>query len=275
MTGEMTAPLNAHSSTFAEHRPFLLSIAYRMLGTASEAEDIVQDCYLRWREVPVGEIHSPKSYLARTVTHLCINHLQSARVRREQYIGPWLPEPLLTAKGEDPVELSESLTMAFLVLLESLSPVERAVFLLSEVFDQDITEVAEAVGKTPVNCRQILHRARQAVATRRPRFEARKEDAAPLLQSFTQAIYSGDMQGLLSLMHPDAVLMTDGGGKVQAALNPIISADKVARFFLGVAKKSAVSDLEVRLTEVNRQPGILLLRNGAIESTMVFHIENG
>jgi RNA polymerase sigma-70 factor (ECF subfamily) len=271
----MTAPLDAHSTTFAEHRPFLLSVAYRMLGTASEAEDIVQDCYLRWREVPLEEIKTPKSYLARAVTHLCINHLQSARVRREQYVGPWLPEPLLTAEAEDPVELSESLTMAFLVLLESLSPVERAVFLLSEVFDQDITEIAESVGKTPVNCRQILHRAREAVAARRPRFEARKEDVAPLLQSFTQAIYSGDVQRLTALLHPEAVLMTDGGGKVQAALNPIFSADKVARFFIGVAKKTALSDFEVRLTEVNRQPGMLLLRNGAVESTMVFHLENG
>jgi RNA polymerase sigma-70 factor, ECF subfamily len=264
---------NFHATTFAEHRSFLLSLAYRMLGSTTEAEDIVQECYLRWLKVPREEVESPKAYLAKVVTRQCINYWQSARVRREQYVGPWLPAPLLTAEAEDPVELSESLTMAFLVLLESLSPTERAVFLLSEVFDYSVEEIAGTVGKTAVNCRQILHRARTAVATRRPRFEARTEDAIPLLKSFEHAVSSGDLRALVNLLHPEALLMTDGGGKVKAALNPISGADKVARFFLGIAGRPEVQGLEPMFTEINREPGIVFLRNSRIEATMVFHIE--
>lgn len=271
----MQASPDLHLTTFAENRSLLLSIAYRMLGRTSEAEDIVQDCYLRWRDVELNGVESPKAYLAATVTRQCINYLQSARVRREQYVGPWLPEPLLTTTLDDPVERSESLTMAFLVLLESLSPVERAVFLLSEVFDYSVKEVAEAVGKTDVNCRQILHRAREAVAARRPRFEARKEDVAPLIQSFGQAMYSGDLDALIRLLHVDAVLMTDGGGKVQSAMNPISGAEKVARFFTGVARKPGGWGLEPTMAELNREPGLILLRDGELVSTIVFHFEEG
>ena len=259
---------------FSAQRAFLQSLAYRMLGSVSEAEDVVQECYLRWREVD-QTVESPRAYLSTVVTRLCINHLRSARVRREQYVGPWLPEPIDTSSSSDPVELSESLTMGFLVLLESLSPTERAVFLLGEVFDYTMDEVAGIVEKTPTNCRQILHRARTAVAERRTRFRATQESAAELLTRFGEAVNSGNMDGLLKILHADAVLMTDGGGKVQALPQPIFGADKIARFFFGVAKKIGGWRVVTVPAELNREPALLAYRDGKLVSTMVFQIEEG
>src|SRR3712207_4201920 len=177
-----------------------------MLGSVAEAEDIVQEAYLRWQEVPETEVRSPKSYLSAVVTRLSIDRLRSARARREEYVGPWLPEPLVSDRTEevvDPTELDESLSMAFLVLLESLNPVERAVFLLREVFDYEYEEISRIVGKSEANCRQIARRARQSVAARRPRFERSLEQGEQLTRQFVEACTSGDMEGLLGLLSED------------------------------------------------------------------------
>lgn len=229
--------MTAWTEDFERHRSLLFSIAYRMLGSVAEAEDVVQEAYLRWREVPEGEVRSPKSYLSAVVTRLSIDRLRSAR--REEYIGPWLPEPLISDRAEELAahdELDESLSMAFLVLLESLNPVERAVFLLREVFDYDYEEISSIVRKSEANCRQIARRARQSVAARRPRFERSLEKEKMLIERFVEACMSGDMEGLLELLSEDVTLWSDGGGKVAAAPYPIHGPEKVARFLVGVLR---------------------------------------
>jgi RNA polymerase sigma-70 factor (ECF subfamily) len=231
--------MTARIEDFERHRSLLFSIAYRMLGSVADAEDVVQEAYLRWREVPEAEVRSPTSYLAAVVTRLSIDRLRSARVRREEYVGPWLPEPLVTDRGEegaDLVELDESLSMAFLVVLESLNPVERAVFLLREVFDYEYEEISSIVGKSEANCRQIARRARQSVAAHRPRFERSLEKENRLTERFVEACMSGDMEGLLKLLSEDVTLWSDGGGKVAASPYPIYGAERVARFLVGVLR---------------------------------------
>ena len=229
--------MTAWTEDFERHRSLLFSIAYRMLGSVAEAEDVMQEAYLRWREVPEGEVRSSKSYLSAVVTRLSIDRLRSAR--REEYIGPWLPEPLISDRAEELAahyELDESLSMAFLVLLESLNPVERAVFLLREVFDYDYEEISSIVRKSEANCRQIARRARQSVAARRPRFERSLEKEKMLTERFVEACMSGDMEGLLELLSEDVTLWSDGGGKVAAAPYPIHGPEKVARFLVGVLR---------------------------------------
>ena len=229
--------MTACTEDFERHRSLLFSIAYRMLGSVAEAEDVMQEAYLRWREVPEGEVRSSKSYLSAVVTRLSIDRLRSAR--REEYIGPWLPEPLISDRAEELAahyELDESLSMAFLVLLESLNPVERAVFLLREVFDYDYEEISSIVRKSEANCRQIARRARQSVAARRPRFERSLEKEKMLTERFVEACMSGDMEGLLELLSEDVTLWSDGGGKVAAAPYPIHGPEKVARFLVGVLR---------------------------------------
>ncbi|HJQ28818.1 MAG TPA: RNA polymerase sigma-70 factor [Rubrobacter sp.] len=244
---------------FDRNRPLLFSIAYRMLGSVMEAEDVVQEAFLRWEGAPEDEVRSPSAYLSTVVTRLCIDRLRSARVRREQYVGPWLPEPLLEEKAPEipgSADLDDSLSMAFLVLLESLTPVERAVFLLREVFDYDYTEIASLVGKSEANCRQISRRARQSVAARRPRFESSPEQEERLLDSFLRASLSGDMEALLALLSEDVTLYSDGGGKTQAALKPVYGAGRVIRFLSGILKK-APPNFSVRQTRVNGGPGFV------------------
>jgi RNA polymerase sigma-70 factor, ECF subfamily len=219
-------------------------------------------------------VKSPKHYLISATTRQAINHLNSARVRREEYVGSWLPEPMLTAATTDPVELSESLMVAFLVLLESLSPVERAVFLLSEVFDYRPGEVAEIMGKSEANCRQILHRAREAVNQRRRRYEVSGDAVQPVLETFGRAVEQGDIGALLSTLDANAVAYTDSGGKVRAAINPVRGADRVARFVAGIAAKGGAG-VTYEFTEINRQPGMLALRNGEVFSTVTFDIADG
>ena len=232
--------MTVNTEDFERHRSLLFSIAYRMLGSVAEAEDVVQEAYLRWREVPETEVRSPRSYLSAVVTRLSINRLRSARAQREQYVGPWLPEPLLWDRAEEiatgSAGLDESLSIAFLVLLESLNPVERAVFLLREVFDYDYEEISRIVNKSEANCRQIAHRARQSVAARRPRFEHSREQEERLIRQFLEACTSGDMEGLLGLLSEDVTLWSDGGGKVAAAPYPIHGPERVARFLLGVLR---------------------------------------
>ena len=231
--------MTARTEDFERHRSLLFSIAYRMLGSVTDAEDLVQEAYLRWRGAPEAEVRSPKSYLSAVVTRLSIDRLRSARARREEYVGPWLPEPLVSDRAEELAvrdELDETLSMAFLVLLESLNPVERAVFLLREVFDYDYEEISSIVGKSEANCRQIARRARQAVAARRPRFERSPEKWERMTERFVEACTTGDMKGLLELLSEDVTLWSDGGGKVAAAPYPIYGAEKVAKFLIGVLR---------------------------------------
>ncbi len=244
---------------FDRHRSLLFSIAYRMLGSVMEAEDIVQESFLRWERADGSEVRSPRAYLSAVATRLCMDHLRSARMRREQYVGPWLPEPLPTGTESDVAEtamLDESLSIAFLVLLESLSPVERAVFLLREVFDYDYPEVSHIVGKSEANCRQISHRAREAVAARRPRFEASHGQEENLTRRFIEACAAGDMEGLLGVPSEDITLWSDGGGRVRAALNPIQGSDRVSRFLFGILGKASPS-IVIQQTSINGRPGIV------------------
>jgi RNA polymerase sigma-70 factor, ECF subfamily len=268
----------AATETFERHRSLLFSIAYRMLGSVMEAEDVVQEAFLRWQEASGRGIHAPKSYLSTVVTRLSIDRLRSAKARREEYVGPWLPEPIATGEGSDvadAVALDETLSMAFLVLLESLTPVERAVFLLREVFDYDYAEIASLVGKSEDNCRQISRRARQSVAARRPRFESSPEQEERLMSSFLEACMSGDMEGLLALLSADATLWSDGGGKTRAALNPIHGADRIARFFSGILRK-APPGLVVRRASINGRPGFIgYFENGRPQSFTTFDVAEG
>ena len=264
------------SGTFDEHRPLLFSIAYRMLGSVMDAEDVLQEAFLRWQRVPEEEIRSPKSYLSAIVTRLCIDQLRSAKARREEYVGPWLPEPLPSEQGSGgAATLDESLSMAFLVLLESLTPVERAVFLLREVFDYDYEEIADLVGKSEANCRQIARRARQSVAARRPRFEHSPEQEERLTKSFIEACMEGDMEALLEMLSEDITLYSDGGGKARAALRPIHGADNVARFLFGIIRK-APPGLVVRRTRINGQPGIVgYYADGRPQSVTTLEVAEG
>ena len=263
---------------FDRHRPLLFSIAYRMLGSVADAEDIVQDTYLRWRRASEREVRSPKAYLSTVVTRLCIDHLRSAKVRRERYVGPWLPEPLLVEEGsgvEDAVVMDDSLSMAFLVLLESLTPAERAVFLLREVFGYEYEEIARTVGKSEANCRQIARRAKQSVAARRPRFESSPEQEERLIGGFLDACLGGDVEGLVSLLSEDVTLWSDGGGKTRAALNPIHGADKVARFFSSILRK-VPPGFVVRWARVNGRPGLVgYFGDGSPQSVMTFDAAEG
>jgi RNA polymerase sigma-70 factor (ECF subfamily) len=250
---------------FAELRPLLFSIAYRMLGSATDAEDIVQEAYLRFhRETAAGtEVESTKSYLSAVTTRLCIDHLRSARVRRESYVGTWLPEPLLTDEGSDAerhAETADSLSMGFLVLLESLTPVERAVFLLREVFEYDYGEIASVVGKSEENCRQIAVRARRQVQAGKPRFAASKAERDTLARRFFQAAAEGDVEGLVGLLAADVVAYADGGGKATAFPRPVHGREKVVRLLQGpAARGERLSVSGMRMAEINGQPGALFL----------------
>ena len=248
--------------TFEELRPYLFSLAYRMLGSAADAEDVVQDAFIRWQRA--DGVANSKAYLSKVVTRLCIDHLRSARVRRESYVGPWLPEPLLTDASPDAakaVERAESLSMAFLVMLESLSPVERAVFLLREVFGYGYEEIAETVGRSEANCRQIAHRAKEHIEARRPRFIAEKAKQQQLLAAFFEACAGGDLERLTGVLTEDVTLWSDGGGRVRAARRPIYGGAKVARFVLGILGRTEES-AAVQVAEVNGQPGFIVFEDG-------------
>jgi RNA polymerase sigma-70 factor (ECF subfamily) len=265
MAGTSTTD-TTRTPVYQELRPLLFSIAYRMVASASDAEDLVQEAFLRWhREARRGtEIASPKAWLSTVTTRLAINHLQSARVRRERYVGTWLPEPLVT--DTDPgglmraAETADSLSLAFLVLLESLSPVERAVFLLREVFDYGYDEIAAVVGKSPDNCRQIAVRARRQVEARKPRFEASRDKREELSRRFFAAVEAGDVEQLVGLLAADVVVYADGGGKGPAFPRPVFGRDRAIRLFAaGMQARRRVGVTRIRHVEVNGQPGALYL----------------
>src|SRR5882762_4749670 len=219
-------------AAFEQHRGLLFSIAYRMLGSVADAEDTLQDAFIRWQRASAVDIRSPRAFLVTIVSRLCINHLQSARVQREAYVGEWLPEPLVTEPGSNASEIlqmDESVSMAFLVLLERLTPVERAVFLLHEVFDYKHSEIAEVLDQSEANCRQILRRARQHVGVVGRRFKASTQERNDLLERFVQATRNGDMEGLVALLSRDVALHSDGGGKAIALPDQIHGAETVAR----------------------------------------------
>jgi RNA polymerase sigma-70 factor, ECF subfamily len=265
---------------YEELRPLLFSIGYRMVGSVAEAEDIVQESFLRFhRAVAEGEeVESPKAYLSTVATRLGIDHLRSARVRREQYVGEWLPEPLLTDPTTDTAqhaETADSLSLAFLVLLESLSPVERAVFLLHDVFGYGYDEIAGVVGKREDNCRQLAVRARRHVDERKPRFEASREEREELAARFFAAVEEGDTQGLLDLLAQDVVVYGDGGGKGPSWLRPIYGRERVSRLLLGFGRFREAG-VTIRQTEVNGQPGAVLLdREGRLISVLSLDIADG
>lgn len=273
-----TASHETALAVFDEHRRLLLSIAYRMLGSSGDAEDMLQETFLRWQHASVWEIRHPRAFLVTVITRLCINQLQSARVTREQYFGQWLPEPLLTgatAGAATTPGLDGSLSMAFLMLLERLTAVERAVFLLREVFDYEYAEVAGMVGQSEVNCRQILKRAKEHIAEGRPRFDVSPEQRERLLQQFLEATAQGDMQGLLALLSEDVVLYTDGGGKATAVPNPIHGAERVARFFFGAREKLMPRDVVRRIAEINGQPGVVVYHQGRVFGVLTMDVAEG
>src|SRR6187549_1148247 len=223
-------------ASFESHRPLLFSIAYRMLGSASEAEDVNQDAWLRARQDEQADVRSPRAYLATIVTRLCIDHLRSGEKTRMEYPGPWLPEPLAEPNQES-VELASSLTTAFLVLLEQLAPTERAVFLLREVFEFDFDEIARSVGKSEENTRQILSRARSRLRDPRPRFTVSRDESEEVVRRFRHACMTGNVEELMAVLHTDATLVADGGGKAAAATRPVLGADRIAKFVLGYTRK--------------------------------------
>jgi RNA polymerase sigma-70 factor (ECF subfamily) len=261
-------------SAFERHRGLLFSIAYRMLGSVADAEDALQDAFIRWQRAADTDVRSAKAFLVTIVSRLCINHLQSARVQRETYVGEWLPEPLVTEPGSDVsriAQVNESVSIAMLLLLERLNPVERAVFLLAEIFDYTHAEIAAIVGSSEANCRQLLKRARQHVRIERPRFNASGRHHTELLERFARAAGNGDIDGLLALLAHDVVMHTDGGGKANALPLPIYGPDNVARASVfGLSKLKALKPLQ-RIVGINGEPGIVSYVDGRPQS--VFTIE--
>jgi RNA polymerase sigma-70 factor (ECF subfamily) len=245
---------------FEVYRPLLFSLAYRMLGTRADAEDIVQDAYLRWQAASQEEVRAPKSYLTTVVARLSLDSLKSARRKRETYVGEWLPEPIVEPKGSSAIEMAESLSLAFLHILETLSPDERIAFLLREVFDTDYAEIAATLETSEPNCRQIIARARKHIRDRRPRFKVDEARQQNVLEQFLAACQSGDPSRLLPLLSPEVEMHSDGGGKVQATINPIYGADKVSRFFQGIVKKGAIAGVTAKFATVNGAPGAVLMQ---------------
>jgi RNA polymerase sigma-70 factor, ECF subfamily len=247
-------------TVFDEHRRLLFGVAYRMTGSVADAEDLVQEAWLHWSAVDTGEVGNPRAYLVRTITNLSLNQLTSARARRETYVGPWLPEPLLTEPdASQEAEMAESISQAMLVVLETLSPLERAVFLLHDVFGYSHGEIASILDRSEEAVRQTATRARAHVAARRPRFTTDPRVRQEAAERFLAAAAGGDLNSMMEILAPDVVCWADGGGKVTAARRPVEGADHVARWLLGVIAKPAVAGVRVELRDINGEPGLLAL----------------
>jgi RNA polymerase sigma-70 factor (ECF subfamily) len=270
--GQATDPA---TEAFVAHRNLLFTVAYEMLGSAADAEDVLQETWLRWVKVDLGQVQDARAYLVRITTRQALNRLRAMTRRKESYVGPWLPEPLLTAPdvAEDAV-LAESMSMALMLVLETLSPTERAVFVLREAFDVGYEEIAAAVGKSPAAVRQIAYRARKHVDARRPRETVSAGETQAVLDSFKRALDTGDLQGLLDVLAPDIVLIGDGGGIKQAGPRPIVGASKVARYIVGgTGKTKAVITTEPTL--VNGGPALVLRMDGELDGVMAARVEGG
>ncbi|WP_232662629.1 RNA polymerase sigma-70 factor [Pseudonocardia sp. TRM90224] len=262
------------TEAFVAHRSLLFTVAYEMLGSAADAEDVLQETWLRWVGVDLDTVQSPRAFLVRITTRLALTRLRTLGRRKETYVGPWLPEPLLTTPdvAED-VELAESVSMAMMLVLETLAPTERAVFVLREVFDVEYDDIADAVDKTPAAVRQIAHRARAHVAARRPRGTPSAAEARGALDAFRQAVDTGDLQGLLDILAPDVVLLGDGGGIVQAVRVPVVGADKVAAVLaMGLSRMAEASLLPA---QVNGYPALVLQFDGEVDTVLALRIDDG
>ncbi|PRY60822.1 sigma-70 family RNA polymerase sigma factor [Glycomyces artemisiae] len=269
----MNRPESA-AAIFQELRPRLVGVAYGLLGSVSEAEDVVQDAWMRLQRTDADAIDDLTGWLVTTTSRLALDVLRSARVRREAYVGPWLPEPVETAPDPaDSVSLADSLSWAMLVVLETLSPAERAAFVLHDVFGLTFDEVAETLGRTPAGCRKLASRAREHVERRQPRFDVDPDEHRHVVEAFSRAVTSGDIEGLTALLDPDAVLTSDGGGVVRAARNPVRGADKIARFLTGVTLR--YDDFHHRVTTVNGGPALLTVVGGEVGGITLLGIADG
>lgn len=265
----------AATEAFVRHRNLLFTVAYEMLGSAADAEDVLQETWLRWVGVNLDEVRDQRAYLVRITTRQALTRLRTLARRRESYTGPWLPEPLLTSPTlADDFELAESISMAMLLVLETLSPTERAVFVLREVFDVGYGEIAKAIDKSQDAVRQIAHRARAHVAARRPRDVVSPAEARTVVEAFQRAVETGDVDSLLDVLAPDVVALSDGGGIKQAMPRPIVGADKVSRLY-GVGLKHAGQAMSAEPVEVNGRPALLIRLDGELDGIMAFRIEDG
>ena len=266
---------------FNADRPRLFSIAYRMLGSASDAEDVLQDAWVRYAAADTSTIRSPQAFATTIVTRLCLDRLKSARATREQYVGPWLPEPVLTREMDSPeatLERAESVTLAFLVLLEKLSPEERAVFLLKDVFDYDHAEIGEILGISSANSRQLLHRARTALAQGRPRRAGTPGSRRAMAERFAQAFATGDAAALASMLASDAGMWADGGGKATAARRPLLGREAIVNFLVGIHRigeaSGLIRDASLVIEDVNSEPALILRVGARLESIFVLSVED-
>jgi RNA polymerase sigma-70 factor (ECF subfamily) len=272
--GRSGGRVDAATEVFVTHRNLLFTVVYEMLGSAADAEDVLQETWLRWVAVDLGTVRDHRAYLVRIATRLALTRLRTLRRRKESYVGPWLPAPLLTTPdvAED-VELADSVSIAMLLVLETLPPTERAVFVLREVFDLGYDEIAAAVDKSPVAVRQIAHRARSHVAARRPRGVVSPAETRKALAAFRRAVETGDLQGLLDLLAPDVVFLGDGGGVKQAVLAPVVGSDKVGRLLTAGLGRMAAEALHP--VQVNGAPALLLRFDGEVDTVVAIHVEDG
>jgi RNA polymerase sigma-70 factor (TIGR02957 family) len=268
--------MDSATEAFVAHRNLLFTVAYEMLGSAADAEDVLQETWLRWAGVDLGTIKDQRAYLVRITTRQALGRLRTLGRRKESYVGPWLPEPLLTAPdvAED-VVLADSVSMAMLLVLETLAPAERAVFVLREVFDLAYDEIGEAVGKSPAAVRQIAHRARAHVAARRPRGVVSAAETRDALEAFQRAVETGDLQSLLDILAPDVVFLGDGGGVVQAALAPVVGAGQVASLLAASRLGRIAAAAPLQPAQVNGYPALILRLNGEIDTVIAVRIDDG
>ena len=269
------------TDVFHTDKPLLFSIAYRMLGSASDAEDVLQDAWVRYRGADQSSIRSPKAFMTTIVTRLCLDRLKSAQKTREEYIGPWLPEPVLTSELESPetmMQRSESITLAFLVLLEQLSPEERAVFLLKDVFDYEHSEIADILGTTTDNSRQLLHRAKARLKEGRPRQTGTAQSRRAIAERFARAFSAGDASELTALLTTDVGMWSDGGGKATAAGRPLVGRDEVLKFLVGLHRigenTGLIRDASLTIEDINSEPALVLRVAARMESIFVLSIDN-